>query len=334
MRIKVVFFFRKPFTDYFSIEELFGSIQSALPTSVEFENVYMKWPSKGLWLRFRNAWAAISKQADINHITGDVHYIAAFLSKRKTILTIHDLEVLKRLKGVSRAVIKFFWFTMPAVRVKYITVISQYTKNQLLKEINVNPDKVVVINNSVNPAITWSPKEFNTVCPNILHIGTGHNKNLERLIEALQGLNIQLTIIGHIKDHQKELLARYSIKYRNLFNLPFAEVVRCYQEADIVSFTSLYEGFGLPIIEANAVGRPVLTSTTTSMPEVAGDAALLVDPEKVEQIKEAIEKLISDAGLREKLVANGRENVKRFLPSAIAQKYADLYAKVIHENKH
>lgn len=332
MRIKVVFFFRKPFTDYFSIEELFGSIQSALPKSIEFENVYMRWPSKGLWLRFRNAWEAISKQAEINHITGDVHYIAAFLNKKKTILTIHDLEVLKRLKGFSRSVIKFFWFTMPAWRVNYITVISQYTKNQLLKEININPEKVVVIHNSVNPAITWSPKVFNTECPNILHIGTGHNKNLERLIEALQGLNIQLTIIGHIKDHQKELLIRHAIKYHNFFNLPFTEVVRCYQDADIVSFTSLYEGFGLPIIEANAIGRPVLTSTTTSMPEVAGDAALLVDPEKVDQIKAAIESLISDSELREKLVANGRENVKRFLPSAIAQKYADLYARVVSEN--
>lgn len=334
MRISVVYFFRKPFTDYFSIEELFGSIQSALPNTIDFKNVYMKWPSKGLWLRFRNAVESIGKQAEINHITGDIHYVAAFLCKKKTILTIHDLEVLKRLKGVARAIIKFFWFTMPAWRVKYITVISQYTKDQLLKEININPDKVVVIHNSVNPAITWSPKEFNTECPMILHIGTGHNKNLERLLEALQGLNVQLTIIGHIKDHQKELLTRFAIKYRNLFNLPFTEVVRCYQEADIISFTSLYEGFGLPIIEANAVGRPVITSTTTSMPEVAADAALLVDPEKVEQIRAAIESLIADSGLREKLVANGRENVKRFLPSAIAQKYADLYAKVIIENKH
>jgi glycosyltransferase involved in cell wall biosynthesis len=334
MSIKVVFFFRKPFTDYFSIEELFGSIQSALPKNIAFKNVYMKWPSKGLLLRFRNAWESVGKQMDVNHITGDVHYIAAFLSKKKTILTIHDLEVLKRLKGLSRAVIKFFWFTMPAMRVKYITVISQYTKDQLLKEIRIRPEKVVVIHNSVNPAINWSPKPFNTQCPNILHIGTGHNKNLERLIEALQGLNVKLTIIGHIKEHQKEMLTRFGINYQNFFNLPFAEVVRCYQESDIVSFTSLYEGFGLPIIEANAVGRPVLTSNTTSMPEVAGEAALIVDPEKLDQIRDAIVRLLNDAQLRENLVEKGRENVKRFLPAAIAQKYADLYAKVVQEYKH
>ena len=90
MSIKVVFFFRKPFTDYFSIEELFGSIQSALPASIEFENVYMRWSSKGLWLRFRNAWEAISKQAEINHITGD----AKLRSRNTVVLTDGHTDVL------------------------------------------------------------------------------------------------------------------------------------------------------------------------------------------------------------------------------------------------
>jgi glycosyltransferase involved in cell wall biosynthesis len=328
MRIKVVFFFRKPFTDYFSIEELFGSIQSALPKTIDFENVYMKWPSKGLWLRFLNAWEAISKQAEINHITGDVHYIAAFLSKRKTILTIHDLEVLKRLKGVSRAVIKFFWFTMPAWRVKYITVISEYTKSELLKAVSIPSNKVIVIHNSVNPAIQWSPRPFNKTRPNILHIGTGHNKNLERLIEALDGLDIQLTIIGHLRGNQKELLNKHSIAFQNLFNLPYTEVVNQYKNADIVAFVSLYEGFGLPIIEANAIGRPVISSITTSMPEVAGDGALLVDPENKQQIRSAIVKLIEDDSFREDLILKGKKNVERFQPAYIAQKYADLYKLV------
>ena len=251
------------------------------------------------------------------------------MKKNRTVLTIHDLEVLKRLTGLARKVIKLFWFTLPAQRVRYITVISEFTKQELLKVINVNPEKVVVIHNCISPAIKAFPKEFNNKKPNILHIGTAHNKNLERLIEAVDGLPVKLTILGHLRDNHKELLAKHHIDFDNFFNLPYNEVIRNYQEADLVSFVSLYEGFGLPIIEANAVGRPVITSNRTSMPEVAGDAALIIDPENTAEIRNAIIKILNDENLRNELIEKGKENVKRFSPAYIAQKYADLYEKMM-----
>jgi glycosyltransferase involved in cell wall biosynthesis len=140
---------------------------------------------------------------------------------------------------------------------------------------------------------------------------------------------VTLTVVGRLRDHHKVLLDKYKTDYQNFVNLPYAEVIQRYEEANIVSFVSLYEGFGLPIIEAQSVGRPVITSNVTSMPEVAGDSALLVDPEDVEQIRKGIQNLIKDEKLRKDLVKKGFENVKRFTPKAIAQQYADLYEKMV-----
>lgn len=329
MKIRVTYFFRKPFADYFSIEELFGFIQTALPENIEYNNYYLKRHSKGWKDRLLSCFEVLPHQADINHITGDVHFIAFFMKKRKTVLTVHDLEVLRRLKGFSRFLVWLVWFYLPALRVRYVTVISSFTREIFLHHVKVNPNKVVVIHNCVSPAIIYSPKPFNNQKPNILHIGTAHNKNLERLIEALEGLSIHLTILGHLREHQLQLLEKYNIEYSNHYNLKYDQVIELYRNSDIVSFVSLYEGFGMPIIEAQAIGRPVLTSNCTSMPEVAGQGALLVDPTQVGQIREAVVQLISDENLRQNFVQKGLENVKRFRPQAIAAKYAELYEQML-----
>jgi glycosyltransferase involved in cell wall biosynthesis len=328
-KIKVTYFFRKPFKDYFSIEHLFGFIRSALPDYVEHTSYFLKRMSTGLINRILICFEVVGKQNEVNHITGDVHFISFLMKKNRTVLTIHDLEVLKRLKGVKRFIVKLFWFTLPVMRVRYVTMISEFTKQEFLKVVRVNPDKVVVIYDCVSPDIKPFPAAFNASKPNILHIGTAHNKNLERLIEAIDGMSVTLTVVGRLRDHHKVLLDKYKTDYQNFVNLPYAEVIQRYEEANIVSFVSLYEGFGLPIIEAQSVGRPVITSNVTSMPEVAGDSALLVDPEDVEQIRKGIQNLIKDEKLRKDLVKKGFENVKRFTPKAIAQQYADLYEKMV-----
>ena len=94
---------------------------------------------------------------------------------------------------------------------------------------------------------------------------------------------------------------------------------------DLLVFVSTYEGFGLPILEAQATGRPVITSNVLSMPEVAGDSACLVDPFDVSSIRKGILKVINDPAYREKLIKRGFENVKRFQPDKIAEQYADIY---------
>ena len=99
----------------------------------------------------------------------------------------------------------------------------------------------------------------------------------------------------------------------------------------MLSFVSTYEGFGLPIIEAQACGRVVLTSNIASMPEIAKDGALLVTPMDVNDIKNGFNQLINNSKLRDELISKGLENVKRFEPKKIANQYKNLYNSIINE---
>lgn len=326
--LKVTYYYRKPFEGNFSIEELFGLIQKSLPNTISYTVYKMKYYSKGFIKRFLNGFLAMFKQGTINHITGDINYIAFFLKKRKTILTIHDLEVLKRNKGLKYKIIKFFWFTVPCRRAKFVTVISESTRKDLLEEVNINAEKVKVVYDCISSEIEFCKKDFNAGKPRILHIGTKHNKNLENTIKALAGLNVQLLILGRLQTAQEQLLKDFNIDHKNFYNLDYKEVLNLYKESDLLSFVSISEGFGLPIIEANAIGRPVITSNTTSMPEIAGEAALIVDPFSVDEIRNGISEIIQDDKLRNSLIDKGKENVKRFLPEQIVKQYTHLYAKI------
>jgi glycosyltransferase involved in cell wall biosynthesis len=106
------------------------------------------------------------------------------------------------------------------------------------------------------------------------------------------------------------------------------ELVEAYRRCDMVVFASLYEGFGLPILEAQAMGRPVITSNFGAMREAAGDGALLVDPYSVEAIREAVLRITREPALREDLIAKGRENAERFRAEAVAERYAEIYRAV------
>jgi glycosyltransferase involved in cell wall biosynthesis len=325
--METVFFFRKANAPWHhSIEELFGTIISALPSNVKPLRYIMRHNSIGLWKRIFNAVDAAFHQGEVNHITGDVHYIAVFLKKSRTILTIHDLRILSSGGSSLRlAVLKFFWFTMPAMRVKYITVISEFIKKELTEKTGISPEKILVVHDCISTEIVPFRREFNSEKPVILQIGTTPNKNLQRVIPALEGLDIKLVIIGKLSDEHIALLAKHNINYENHFNLPYADVLDQYRNSDIILFASLYEGFGLPILEANAIGRPVITGNNSSLPEVAGDAALVIDAENTDAIRQAVVSLINEEKLRASLIAKGFENVKRFHPQEIGKKFAAIY---------
>ena len=328
--MQTVFFFRKANAPWHhSIEELFDTLITALPPGVTPQRYVMKKNSIGLWKRLFNTIDAAMHQGEVNHITGDVHYIAIFMKKRKTILTIHDLRILSSGGRLKRAVIRFFWFTLPARRVRYITVISHYIKNELIEKTGVNPSKVVVVYDCISPGITPLPRPFNTARPVILQIGTTPNKNLHRVIPALQGLDVTLVIIGKLTEDHHTLLRQYQITFENYFDLEYSEVLERYRMADLILFASLYEGFGLPILEANAIGRPVITGNNTSLPEVAGDAALIVDVESIDSIRDGVVRLIGDETLRNQLIENGFNNIKRFRPETIGKEFATLYQEIV-----
>ncbi|TRO64271.1 glycosyltransferase [Christiangramia sabulilitoris] len=262
------------------------------------------------------------------HITGDIHYVAINPLK-KTILTIHDVGSAIRGHKFEKFSKKLIWFWLPGFFVNKITVISLHTQKEVLEIMPWVKHKIVVIPNPVNTTLEYYPKRFNSQNPKILHLGTKENKNLENTILGLKDIQCTLQIVGVLSSRQKSLLQKYGVNWENYFNLPYKEIKHLYENCDIVSFISKYEGFGMPIIEAQKVGRVIITSSQASIPEVAGNGAHFVNPEDIIEIKEGFLKLINDNNYRQELIDKGSINVERFSIKSIAKKYQTLYDSLI-----
>lgn len=327
--MKITFFDRRPARDNFSVERVFNAVRKNLPNDIEQEVFVPKYVSKGIFTRVYDIFEAYFHQADINHITGDVHFLSYLMHKNKTVLTMLDCGFLhNKMPKMSRVIIKLFWYQIPAYRVAYITTISESSKDEILSVINFDPKKIIVIPVPLIEGFKYSKKSFNNNEPTILQIGTAINKNLFNLFEALEGVKCRLVVVGHLNEKHLETLEKYQIKFTNLTNLSDQQIIEQYQNCDIVSFVSTYEGFGMPIIEANAIGRVVITSNLAPMNEVAGDAACLVDPYNIKSIRKGILKVINNQKLTEKLIKLGVKNAKRFDPKLIAEQYAQVYQKI------
>lgn len=332
--MKVTFFDRRPDRGNFSIERVFNEVKKYLPKDFEQEVFVPKYISKGLYARLFNIIEAAFHQGDINHITGDVHFLSYLMRKSKTILTIHDCGFRQaKMSKISKAIIRFFWYQIPGRRVAYITTISQFSKKEIQSEIEFDPKKIIVIPNPLPEGFKFHKNKFNYKEPNILQIGTTANKNLPNLFRALEGLKCHLTIIGQISDEQSNLLKEHKIKYTNYINLSDKEIIEKYRKCDVVSFVSMYEGFGMPIIEANAIGRPIITSNIAPMDDVANGSACLVNPMSAADIKKGILKVINNKTYREELVKKGLANSKRFTPKLIADQYLKIYKKLSKQSK-
>jgi glycosyltransferase involved in cell wall biosynthesis len=327
---RVVYFQRKPYCDSFSLERVFNSVRAALPSNMAKAAWTCPFQSRGVARRLLNLVEAPFHQGEINHITGDVHYLALGLAKRKTILTIHDCGVLRFSKGLKYLALVMGWYRLPARRVAAITVISEFTRKEVLRYTGCAPELVRVIHDPIPDGFTPYPKPFNTEMPVLLQVGAAeHNKNVCRVAEAIRGIPCRLDIIGRLTDRQRQALEHNCISYTEQWGLADQEVVQRYRDCDVVVFASTYEGFGMPILEGNATGRPVVTSNVCSMPEVAGSAACLVDPFDCSSIREGILRVINDPEYRNNLIAQGFENVKRFRAERIAAQYAALYQEVL-----
>jgi len=327
--LKVTYYHRHPIEGTYSLERLFQDVRSALPDDIEYQISIARFESRGLWPRLYNTIEAIFRQSDVNHVTGDVHYLVCFLKKNRTLLTIADCVMLKRLKGMKKLLLFFFWYWLPEKRSALISVISESTKREVLKYLRCDPDKIRVVHCCVSHDFKPFPRVFDAKKPHILQVGTSETKNLLRVAEALKGITCHLQIVGRLSGVQEATLKRFGIEFSTFANISDQQLVEIYKQCDMVIFASTYEGFGLPILEANAVGRPVITGNILSMPEVAGNAACLVDPFNVESIRAGVLRVIKDTGYREQLIQNGFKNIEQFRPEIIAAQYVELYKELI-----
>ena len=329
--MRVVHMTRRPVAGYFSVEGTFASMRQAWAGGAPIEVVECPRESRGVWARLVNVWHAARRQGDVNHILGDVHFLALGMDGGRTVLTVLDCGPAFAANPVKRFLFRLVWMTLPCRRVKRICAISERTRQEVIEITGVGEEKVRVVPVCIADAYQARRRAFRKECPRILHVGSTPNKNVVRLIRAVAGLRCELHLVGRLSEEALAALRETGVAYRNEFQLSDAEILRAYEECDLLAFVSTYEGFGMPIAEANAVGRAVVTSNLEPMTGVAGGSAILVDPLDIASIRAGIERCIEDDRGREELIERGLWNAERFRPAAMAAAYQRVYEEVYAE---
>ncbi len=324
---------RKPIAGiHFSIEnfyyELFKGFRSK---DIEITFKICPLTSKGILRRIYLCIWALFNQGTINHICGDINFISIFMDKKKTINTFLDFYSMKRLKGLKKLFYKFLWIKIPFLKSEQIITISHKTFKELNNLINVNNKKNIhVIGISVSKKFKKKLKKKMSKVPKILVVGTSMNKNILNIITSLKGINCELVLVGEINNNIIEMLKINKINYRNFVSINNDRLTYEYIKSDMLLFPSNYEGFGVPILEAQTVGRPVITSKFEPMKFVAGNGAIFVDPQKISQISTAIKNIINKQKYRNFLIKRGFDNIKRFKREVILKKHLKVYNEIIN----
>jgi glycosyltransferase involved in cell wall biosynthesis len=326
MKNELALIFRSQKKNRFSIEKVYKPIES-----FEFvKSIKLKDDLNSILSFFKIIFFCLNIKQKIIHVTGDVHFVIFILFWKKSILTIHDLNHYESMKsGIRKSFYSLFWFYLPLKFANKVVTISPFTKIQLQNNFKVLDSKIIVIPNSfIHPekSITRRKTYHKYI---ILFIGSTENKNLKRLIEAIDTpelVNIvELEIVGKQTLEIINKLNNCKISYTISCNLTEEELNNKYLTSNVLFFASTKEGFGLPILEAQSRGLNVITSTTTSMPFVAGNGAIFVNPYKVKEIRAAILDLIYDKVNKEELVENGYANINRFSEKDFINSYFKLY---------
>lgn len=324
-------------------------LYSATGNSIEIKPEQFWWKAmKDVWRSYQISKRVKELQLDIYH--GLSHELPIGIEETgvKTLVTIHDLIFIRYPHYYQRIDRKIYdrKFRHACRVADHIHSISEQTKIDLITFFEVPEDKITVIYQSVNPVFFdranktirqelrkkyQIPKKF------ILSVGTVEpRKNLLGLLEGMVAskVYVPLVVVGKITDYHHKVqkfieadLNRLQVYFLSRIN--DEELAVIYQMADVMIYPSHFEGFGLPVAEAQASGCPVITSNTSSLPEAGGEAAIYINPENSEEIGKALKTLLSDLPLRKKLIAEGVNNAKRFAPDHFAIQIKQLYNNLL-----
>jgi glycosyltransferase involved in cell wall biosynthesis len=249
------------------------------------------------------------------------------------IFTLHDLNHIDRPENSN--LLKRLYYASVMKRAcllaHSIFTVSEFSRGRIIEWSGVPPDKVINVHCGVSAEYNLNVVPFEFSFPYLLCVSNrkGH-KNEFRQVEAFarSGLanELQLVFTGRVTGELADCIERNRLTGHVHFVglVSDAQLASLYRGAVAMIFASLYEGFGLPVLEAMACGTPVVTSNTTALPEVAGDAALLVDPTSVEQIAEAMQRIVNDTSLRQQLQARGLVRATQFSWASTAAKVQEL----------
>jgi glycosyltransferase involved in cell wall biosynthesis len=323
-RVRVVQLQRRTFAGHYSMERVFAQIRGGLPCRVDVELFVTSHYNQGVLPRIRTVLEARRHQGDVTHVTGDINYAAILLRRRTTVLTVHDTEFLARATRAKRFLYTWLWLRLPIWRAAVVTVPSEATRQDVLRLVRTDPEHVRVVPNPVAGDFAARPAR-QAPPPVVLLVGTRPNKNIERAAAALEGLNCRVVVVGDLDAHQRAVFEGAGLDFEVRTGLSNDELRRAYEDCDVLLFPSTKEGFGIPVLEAQATGRPVVTSSRPPLPDVAGGAACFVDPLDAASIRAGVQRVLAQGDYREDLVQRGLDNVRRYQVTTIAARYAALY---------
>jgi glycosyltransferase involved in cell wall biosynthesis len=255
-------------------------------------------------------------------------------TKTKTLSVIHDLNFEHHPKHLPSILRRYYCHYFPkfSKNSSRIATVSQFSKKDIIQKYNVNPNKIDVVYNGPNKnfkPLTESQKhkiqkEYAQGKPYFLFVGTLHpRKNLIRLFKAFNAFkvktnsNFKLIIVGRKMWWTKKIentFQNLEFKEDILFSgrIPKKELYKITASAYALTYVPIFEGFGIPLVEAMSCGTPVITSNVTSMPEVIEDAGILVNPFSIEEITNALIQITSDNSLRKELVIKSQLQATKF----------------------
>ncbi len=260
------------------------------------------------------------------------------LPRTRTILTVHDLSFLVLPETFPPPLRRYLEQSVPrsVARADLILADSEATRRDLIRLLDTPPEKIAVLYSGVAPDFTpqAAPDEAARLRARygleecyILAVGTVQpRKNYRRLMEAVEPLGVQLVIVGKPAWLAGPILTEAERRpyVRLLGFIEDGDLPALYRQAALLAFPSLYEGFGLPPLEAMACGTPVVASTASSVPEVVGEAGLLVEPEDVAGWTATMGRLLEDASLRQRLREAGLRRAATFTWEAAGRRWLDL----------
>ena len=322
----------------------------------ETSNHFCRVPRRLMLLWWKFGWPSIDfclTQKDIYH---SLHIQIPPTKKIKTVLTVHDCRFLALPNLYSQHEVEKYknQMAISLARADMVITVSEFTRKEVLNYFSFPEDRIRVIQNGFNSSFmgkNYGQEKENTFIERnnipqayLLYIGSlDPRKNLERLIEAIARCKKEtpdfpdLAIAGIFQEQW--LSSKHAIRAKELGltdHIHLCGVIernilyRLIKNALALCYPSLYEGFGFPPLEAMSLGVPVLAGKRSSIPEVTGQAACLVDPMSADRIAEGLNKIVFDNDYRENLIESGYQQVKRFSWRKAAAEYINLYKEVLN----
>jgi glycosyltransferase involved in cell wall biosynthesis len=326
-----------------------GDLEVAAELGPNFRGVLEPSPNYSLREQLHVPWVLRRERPDVYHAP---HYVLPAGVRCRAVVTIHDcIHLMFPQYLPNKAAYAYARASMWAAarRSACILTVSEASKRDILHFFDVPPEKIVVVYNAIDEHFWQTPREEDVARVReryqldhefVLYVGNiKPHKNLVRLIEAFaefrrQGFDsVKLLIIG---DEISKLPALRRAVHRHKLHkhvrflgyLPDQTLAILYRLASVFVFPSLYEGFGLPPLEAMASGTPVVTSNVSSLPEVAGDAAVLVDPYDVDSIVDGLRRVVADRTLADELRRKGLERAREFSWARSVEKTRQVYQEI------